>query len=495
VAAFTRVANGLLLERLMFKLGSMAAGFALLLATAGTLGLGGCASDYEGYGWMQPTSPEPKDTMAPAPNGKLSSQQKEKLLAAVTETVKERAFATGVDFSKWPEHLEKHQARIDAAETMTQFSTAVNRALSEFGISHIDFMSPRAAQAQHTQKFGGIGITRDTVVSEAGIKITEVRDGGPASKAGLKPGDTIVEVDGKKAEVESIKGEVGTDVTLKVLRAESGKTDVITLRRVLYDLALPPRLIRVSDEAAVVRLDSFTDGYDRNVVKKVMTEAADYPLLVVDLRYNGGGEVQNFINFLGTFLPQGTDVGTFISKEMVEKYQKERESNGEARETNPDPVKIAAWTSRKVRINKSMVDPYPGKVAVLINGSSASASEITAAALRELRDAPLVGSNSAGAVLMSRYMKMDNGFEMKVPMSDYVTIKGLRIEGSPLQPDVRVGVGRGGRGGRRAPGGQGNDYASDPVVQAAIEALRAGTGGGLNGAHAEQPVKVGEDGK
>ena len=465
----------------MLKLGSLAAGLVVVLAAAGGVGLMGCAGDYEsGYGWAQPTSPEPRDPLAPAPNGTLSDEQKEKLIGAVTEMVRERAFASGVDFARWPDHLKKHQKAIDGAANMTQFSSAINRALNEFGISHIDLMSPRAAQMQHAARFGGIGITAESV--DNGIKVTSVRDNEPASKAGIRIGDVIVEVDGARAELGSIRGEVGKEVSLKVLRADGGRTDELRVRRAEINTANPPRIVRVSDEAAVVRLDSFTEGYDQNVVKRVMREAAAYPYLIIDLRSNGGGSVQNFINFLSTLLPKGTEVGTFINRDMVRRYKDDVARNGESADGTPDPVKVAAWSDRKVRINKNLVEPYPGKVAVLLDRGSASASEIVAAAMRELRDAPIVGDRSAGAVLMSQYVKMDNGFEMKVPTSDYVTIKGLRIEGSPLQPDVRVGGGRR----RGAPVG---DYASDKAVMAAIEALRAAAG-----AQAEQTVPIG-DGK
>jgi C-terminal processing protease CtpA/Prc len=77
---------------------------------------------------------------------------------------------------------------------------------------------------------------------------------------------------------------------------------------------------------------------------------------------------------------------------------------------------------------------------------------------------------------MSTYVKMDNGFEMKVPTSDYVTIKGLRIEGSPLVPDVKTSSGR------RGDGFPPSDVKNDKTVAAAIEALRAAAG-----AHAENP--------
>ena len=463
----------------MMRLRAMAAGLALAI---GAVGVVGCASEYEGYGWNgQPTSPEPKDPSAPAPNGNLTQEQKEQLIESVTAMVRQRAFAAGVDFAKWPDHLKKHQARIDAATNMTQFSGAVNRALNEFGISHIDLMSPRQAQMQHAPKFGGIGITRDQQLTGEGVKIIDIRENSPAAKAGLKVGDLILEVDGKKLAWEDIRGVVGTEVALKIQRAEGGDAEIVKIKRAELSVAQAPRLLKVSDEAAVVRIDSFTDGYDRRVVEKVMKDAAAYPYLVIDLRSNGGGAVTNFIHFLSTLLPRGTEVGTFISKQMVDKYKEEFD----VKDGTPDPVKVAEWTDRKVKINRNPVEPYAGKVAVLINGGSASASEIVAAAMRELRESPLVGSKSAGAVLMSTYVKMDNGFEMKVPTSDYVSIKGLRIEGSPLVPDVVTNN-------RRRGEILSADVKTDKTVAAAIEALRSAAG-----SHAETGAGEGtiNDGK
>lgn len=462
----------------MLRIRSIAAGLAVLLGSAWAVGLPGCAGEYD-YGTTGEAQPAERAKTSPPRNADLTAEQKEKLLDSVTELVRERAYAAKVDFTKWPDHLKKHQKAIDDAKNMTQFSNAVNRALNEFGISHIDLLSPRAAEMQHAPKFGGIGITAEQV--EDGIKITSVRENEPAAKAGLKQGDVITQVDGVKAELGSIRGEAGTEVTLTVQRADGGKVDEVKIKRAEISTAQPPRLVKVNDEAAVVRLDSFTDLYSRQTVEKVMKEAAGYPYLIIDLRSNGGGSVTNFIHFLSTLLPKGTEVGTFISRQMMENYKNETGAE------DLDPVKVAQWSDRKVKINRNPVEPYAGKVAVLINRGSASASEIVAAALRELKEAPLVGDRSAGAVLMSQYVKMENGFEMKVPTSDYVTIKGYRIEGKPLQPDVRSNDGRGGLMAGREP-------TSDKTVMAALEALKAAAASHAEEKKGEQPVPAGAGG-
>ncbi|HTQ11379.1 MAG TPA: S41 family peptidase, partial [Fimbriimonadaceae bacterium] len=82
--------------------------------------------------------------------------------------------------------------------------------------------------------------------------------------------------------------------------------------------------------------------------------------------------------------------------------------------------------------------PFTGQIAVLMNRGSASASEIACAALKDWRDAVLVGQKSMGAVLASVYGPLPDGFELQYPVQDYITIKGERLEGHPRVPDLDV---------------------------------------------------------
>ncbi len=125
-------------------------------------------------------------------------------------------------------------------------------------------------------------------------------------------------------------------------------------------------------------------------------------------------------------------IGAFISKEDAAAYEKKHGI------TPNDPVKLAEFKERKYSTFKAKVDPFKGKIAVLTNRGSASASEITAAALREVAGAPLVGTRTAGAVLASVYGRLPHGFELQYPITDYVTAKGMRLEGNPLSPDAEI---------------------------------------------------------
>lgn len=188
----------------------------------------------------------------------------------------------------------------------------------------------------------------------------------------------------------------------------------------------------VEDDTAMIRLPSFSAGYDEDEITELFEQAKDAKYLLLDLRGNPGGEVENMRHFLGLLLPQGTSVGTFVSKSLATDFA--RTGKGET----SDPVAIAKWARKEFRPRRTRIDPFKGQIAVLMDENSASASEIVANALRESKRSPLVGTRTAGAVLVSTFGRLSHGFRMQYPVGDYVSYGGIRLEGNPLRPDVSV---------------------------------------------------------
>lgn len=417
--------------------------------------VGGCASDDVGYHGA---------VVEQGANSTLTPEQKQSILDRTARLVEQRAFADGTDFSRWKTILAKYQQRVDDAETSEQLSRVLNRALNDFGISHLDLLDPKQAKDRKEDSFGGIGVT--VQAAPDAIVLTEIREDSPADKAGLRSGDRVIQIDGKSVAdlmadradedrpLSMIRGEIGTTVNLTVERKDQ-PTFTVPVIRAEISKGLPPKLTMVGDDAAVLTLASFTEAYDRTKVEQLITRARERQKLIIDLRNNGGGAVSNLGHLLGLLLPPGTKVGSFVSKSDAAKYERETGTSPK------DAVALAEWKSQKFRTRAGNVEPFEGQVAVLINGASASASEILAAAMRELRGAPLVGTPTAGAVLLSTYVRMEGGFEMKVPTSDYVTIKGHRLEKDPLKPDVRVFSSSRAR----------RSVSEDPAIKAALEAL------------------------
>ncbi|HRF58811.1 MAG TPA: S41 family peptidase [Fimbriimonadaceae bacterium] len=380
----------------------------------------------------------------------LTADQKKEVLDGLKNVLETRAFVPGIDFKKWSEFVEKQKEAIERANTVEIFASQVNRSLREFGLSHIRLATPRATSRRGQTTATGVGVTTER--ADEGLRVRGVAPQGPAKEVGLEAGDVITKVNGAKPDTSTaLEGDAGAKLTLEVKKA-SGEVKTIEVERKVYSTVRKETLTYPDPDVACLKVFTFSAGYGRENVETLLKEAAKSKYLILDLRSNGGGAVNNLNHLLSLLMPDGTPYGTFLSRRTVDDYLK-------AMPEGPlDPVKIAEWAPNKTKTRKRAVEPYAGKIAVLINRGSGSASEITAAALRESRSAILLGSKSAGAVLASTYGRLPHGFSVQYPVSDYVTAKGMRLEKNPLAPDIEV-VGT----------AQGDE---DPVVKKAVEALK-----------------------
>jgi carboxyl-terminal processing protease len=392
----------------------------------------------------------------------LTDEQKQGVLEGIERTLRERAFVPGIDLAgDWKKHAEKYRAELSSASSTGSFAQAVNRALREFGISHIRLMTPTQAENRRRGTRVGLGVVVES--KDDGLVINEVVPRSPAERAGLKAGDVITSVDGKAPRsATDLRGEENRAVELKV-RGEGGAERDVTVQREAFSTVRPDTLEWPEPDIAVLRIRSFLTGYDRANIEKLLAESRKARALIIDLRSNGGGATLNLRHLLSELLPAGSVIGTFVSRRAVDAYVAAGLGDGK------DPYPIATWWERKFRtvaprnakeLPRPVLPVAGQKVAVLINRGSGSASEICAAALREHLGAILVGTPTAGAVLQSTSARLERGFSLQYPADDYITFRGRRLEANPLQPDVVVPVVRGER--------------EDKALARAIEELRKG---------------------
>ena len=358
-----------------------------------------------------------------------NSLVKQEVLDQISETLSQSAFVPGIDFSKWPQFMAEQKAALDAAKNDEEFRTAVNAALHKFGASHVVLLTPKSSQARRTGATVGVGVSIQ-VISEGFAVVRVVKDG-PAEKAGITLGDIVVEVDGKPVTPSTtLSGDEGSDVAVKIKHSD-GKFDLYKLTRQRYSTIRLPELTWIGDDTAQLKIYSFEAGYDRKMVSDLIKEALRAKNLILDLRFNGGGAVSNLQHLLGMLVPDGRPVGTFIRRSTVSAYI---DSTGE---DGTNLAAIADWSESKFRPKRLGDAPlFTGHLAVLINRFSGSASEIAAAALHDVMAAPVIGTKSAGAVLASVIDPVSNGFTLQYPIEDYVTIKGIRLEGAGVTPDT-----------------------------------------------------------
>lgn len=369
--------------------------------------------------------------IAPAQTIDNSPEKKKEVLDRISLILTKAAFVPGIDFNKWPSFLAEkaNKEAIDKANDDTELQRAINTAFSEFGASHIVLMTPQNSEQRDTNSAVGIGISSQ--VTPDGLYIARTIKGGAAEAAGLVAGDTILEVDGKPVEgIRGIPGEEGTQVKLRVKHAD-GKIEDYTLTRKKFSTIRPEELIWDTKDTARLVVYTFDRSYSRVNVEALLKEAKDAKTLILDLRDNGGGAVVNLQHLLGLLMNPEQSIGTFIDRKMIDDYA------AKTKGSTKDLASIARWSTDKVRPDRNRrMEPYMGNLIVFVNGFSGSASEIAAAALQENRNATVIGTKSAGAVLVSVIVDATNKFMLQYPLSDYVTTRGKRLEGNGVTPDI-----------------------------------------------------------
>ncbi len=257
----------------------------------------------------------------------------------------------------------------------------------------------------------------------------------PADEAGIVSGDILVKANGKQiTDPADLRGEEGQQVTITVKKAD-GKLKDYTITRRKFSTVRPEELKWVDKDTAAISIYTFDLSYDRDNVERLMTEAGKAKNLIIDLRNNGGGAVLNMAHFLGLVLPKETKIGTFVNKKLVDDFVQQKGGN-------PNDLKGIAEFAESGKLTPMPninVPVYKGKIAVLVNGLSGSASEITAQAMKEFVNAPIIGTKSAGAVLVSVMVPVGKTrFQVQYPINDYVSSKGIRLEHNGVPVDVEA---------------------------------------------------------
>lgn len=273
-------------------------------------------------------------------------------------------------------------------------------------------------------EFGGLGIEvsqKDGVI----LVITPIDDT-PAYKAGIKAGDKIVEINHESTlgitleeAVEKMRGKPGSSITVGIARDGVEGIKRYTLKRKAIKVsAVKSELLEDSQGGAYayVRLTQFQKDSGKNISKalkklKKQAKKKEFNGIVLDLRSNPGGLLEEAVNVSSIFLKDGIVVST------------------EARDPKQKEIRYVKKTGYK---------DLDTPVAVLINGASASASEIVAGALQDHKRALIMGSQSFGKGSVQSIAKIDETKGVKLTIAQYMTPKDRKIQAVGIKPDVLV---------------------------------------------------------
>jgi len=316
------------------------------------------------------------------------------------------------------------RVRADYVENVTDeqlVEAAINGMLSALDphSSYMNAKSFRDMQVQVRGEFGGLGI--EVTMENGVVKVVSPIDDTPAAKAGLKPGDYIVQIDGDPVQgmslndaVEHMRGPVGSDIKLTIKREGKDPFDVTMKRAVVKIQSVRSQL--EGNDVGYIRITSFNeqaDGGVKNAIKDLTTKAAGGKLagIVLDLRNNPGGLLDQAVAVSNDFLAQGEIVST--------------------RGRHPeDAQRYDAQAPGDLTHGLPMV--------VLINGGSASASEIVAGALQDQHRALLLGTRSFGKGSVQTIVQLPGHGAMRLTTARYYTPSGRSIQAQGIEPDIVV---------------------------------------------------------
>lgn len=306
-----------------------------------------------------------------------------------------------------------YEDEIDTEDLVEGIYAGYTASLGDPYTVYYDEESTREFMKSISGEFGGIGATVSKKADEDEILISEVYEESPAEQAGLKAGDVLIQADGHAVSgqdldtvVSWISGEPGTDVELRISRAgeEMDVTvtrDVIETKTVEYEMK--------EDGIGYIRVEEFDKvTYDQFKAALDDLEGQGMNSLIIDLRGNPGGQLTTVTDMLKLFLPEGVIVST------KDKYG------------NTDEITCDGDHE------------FKKPLAVLVDGRSASASEIFSAAIQDYGVGTIVGTQTYGKGVVQQTLDLGDGTCMKITISEYYTPSGRSINGTGVTPDVEV---------------------------------------------------------
>lgn len=317
----------------------------------------------------------------------------------------------GQDWNIWRDRYKGKLKNLDDAHK------AIETMLASLGDRYTRFLSKKDFEDEKqaiNAKLTGIGIQIGLDKSQRLIVIAPI-EGTPAYKAGLIPSDEITEINGnstKGISVEEaatqIKGPVGTQVTLTILRGN------LTLKKTITRAEIPIKAIAkgqakiIKNNIGYIRLNSFISQEANKEMKEALKQFSKADGLIIDLRDNPGGLLTNAIEISDMFLKDGIIVSTVDRDGYIQ----------------------SVTADQKAETDKPVV--------ILVNENSASASEIFSGALKDNQRARIVGAKTFGKGLVQGINKLEDGSGVNITIAKYLTPAKVDINQLGIKPDVEV---------------------------------------------------------
>lgn len=301
---------------------------------------------------------------------------------------------------------------VDNSKLMDGAITGMVNSLGDPHSVYLDKTLYKRLMEQTEGSFGGIGVVMQYNKDTQAVYVVTVMKDTPGEKAGIKAGDEIVAVDGTPASdfsfdqiASHIRGPVDTNVTLTIKNAD-GQKDIQLTRAMIKTATVSHQML--DNGIGYIRIGMFSEDTSKEFSKAYEDlQQQNMKGLVLDLRSNPGGLLTSCVAIAKEIVPKGTIVSTVDRNGNTETYS-------------------------------STLENAACPITVLIDGNSASASEILAGALQDTKAATLVGTKSYGKGSVQQIMPLGEGTAIKLTIAKYYTPSGRSIDGIGIEPDVPV---------------------------------------------------------
>lgn len=318
--------------------------------------------------------------------------------------------------------LDKKHPNASELGSKERVWSSIQGLAESYGDPYTTFFTPEEVknfEENINGEFSGVGM--EVGLENGYITVIAPLKNSPAEQAGILPGDVVTEIDGESAlemtidqAVEKIRGPKGKTVILKIAReGEAGLLEFSIVRDTIELISLETSVPTNAEDVFVISLYTFSENIGESF-GEAMSEfvKSGKRKLILDLRSNPGGYLSSAVDIGSFFVPQGKVIVTESFGENSEQEDTEYRSRG-------TDIKL----------------PKNFKMVILVDGGSASASEIVAGALQEYGIATLVGTETFGKGSVQEYLKIDDETALKVTVAHWLTPFGATIEGQGLTPD------------------------------------------------------------
>ncbi len=367
---------------------------------------------------------------------RLSTKDKIEIFEQVWKLINDRYYDPNMNGVDWANQKENYQPLIELTETDNEFYTVIKKMVGEMNDAHTRFLTPREAYERREKKSTTVGILLSNV--EGKTVVEKVRSDAKGELAKVKAGMLVRTIDGvavnkKLAEAKTdvgdsssnraleilayrrvLDGEPGTSVKLGLTDQKGKHFEVMLVREVVDETseATPQKL---SSGMGYIAVTSFKSPI-ADKFKQALLELKDTPALIIDLRYNGGGNISEVLEMAGYFLNEKHSFGKFMRRAGKTKQE----------------LKTFSAGKKGGRV-------YENPVYILTSKYSASGSELFSSSLQEFGRAKIIGSQTCGCLLgISRRHQIKGGSELHISDIGFISPKGKVYEKIGVTPDKLV---------------------------------------------------------